>query len=88
MYYAFIDLQKVFDRVLREVIRCALRKEEWLVETVVALYEEAETAVRTADGIIDWFNVLVGLHQWSVLSPLLFITVMEAIRPALAFRMI
>ena len=32
-------------------------------ETVMALYEGAETAVRTADGITDWFKVLVGLHE-------------------------
>ena len=49
--------------------------EKWLVETVVAMYEGAETAVREGYGIIDWFKVLVGLHQGSMLSPLLFITV-------------
>ena len=77
-----IDLEKAFDRVSREVVRWALRKaalEEWLVETVMALCEEAETGVGTADGIIDWFKVLVDLHQGSVLSPLLFSTVMEVI---------
>jgi len=45
----------------------------------MAMYEGAETAVRTGDGITYWFKVLVGLHQGSVLSPLLFITVMEVI---------
>ena len=46
---------------------------------LMSLYEGAEMAVRTADGITDWFKVLVGLHQESVLSPLLFITVMEVL---------
>ena len=50
-----------------------------MVEIVMALYEGSETAVRTAYGITDWFKVLVGLHQGSVLSTLLFITVMEVI---------
>ena len=39
LYYSFVDLEKAFDRVHREVVRWALRKagvEEWLVETVMA----------------------------------------------------
>ena len=44
-----------------------------MVETVMAMNEGAETAVRAGYGIIDWFKVLVGLHQGSVLSLLLFI---------------
>ena len=45
----------------------------------IVLYDGAEMAVRTADGLTDWFKVLVGLHQGSVLSPLLFMTVMQVI---------
>ena len=44
LYYAFVDLEKVFDRVQREVVRWALRKlgvNEWLIRTVMALYTEA-----------------------------------------------
>ena len=53
LYYAFVDLEKAFDRVPREVTRWALRKvgmEEWLVSTVMAMYEGAETVVRTPEG--------------------------------------
>jgi hypothetical protein len=45
----------------------------------MAMYEDAETAVKTENGLTDWFKVLVGLHQGSVLSPLLFIIVMDVI---------
>jgi hypothetical protein len=82
LYYAFVDLEKAFDRVPREVTRWALRKagvEEWLVKTVMAMYEEAWTVVRTLDGESAGFEVKVGLHQGSVLSPLLFVTVMEVV---------
>ena len=47
LYFAFVDLQKAFDRVSREVTRWALRKagvEEWLLKAVMAMYEGAQTA--------------------------------------------
>ena len=69
-------------RVPREVTRWALRKagvEEWLVKAVMAMYDGAQTVVRTTEGDIKAFNVKVGLHQGSVLSPLLFVIVMEMI---------
>ena len=82
LYFAFVDLEKAFDRVPREVTRWALRKagvEEWLVKAVMAMYEGAQTVFRTTEGDTKAFNVKVGLHQRSVLSPLLFVTVMEMI---------
>ena len=60
----------------------ALRKvgvEEWLVSTVIAMYEGAETVVRTPEGDSKAFSVKVGLYQGSVLSPLLFVIVTEVI---------
>jgi len=66
----------------REVTRWALRKagvDEWLVKAVMARYEGAQTIVRTTEGDSKAFNVKVGLHQGSVLSPLLFVIVMEMI---------
>jgi len=43
------------------------------------MYGGAKTAVRTTEGDSKAFNVKVGLHQGSVLSPLLFVIVMEMI---------
>ena len=82
LYYAFIDLEKAFDRVPREVTRWALRKsgvDEWLVNAVMAMYDEARTSVRTGSGNSESFWVKVGLHQGSVLSPLLFVIVMDVV---------
>jgi len=42
LYFAFVDLEKAFDRVPREVTRWALRKarvDELLVKAVMAMYE-------------------------------------------------
>ena len=81
LYYTFVDLEKAFDRVLREVVRWALRKlgvDEWLIHTVMALYTESCT-VRTYSGLSESFEVKVGLHQGSVLSPMLFAAVMDVV---------
>ena len=53
--------------------------DEWLIRTVMALYTEACTVVRTDAGLSESFEVKVGLHQGSVLSPLLFATVMDVV---------
>ena len=45
----------------------------------MAMHEGAQTVVRTTEGDSKAFNVKVGLHQGSALSPLLFVTVMEMI---------
>jgi len=77
----FIDLEKAFDRVPREVIRWAMRKlgvEEWLVSAVMSImYTGAKTVVRTVYGNSSGFEVKVGMHQRSALSPLLFVIVMD-----------
>ena len=53
--------------------------DEWLIRTVMALYREACTIVRTDAGLSESFEVKVGLHQGSVLSPLLFAAVMDVV---------
>ena len=50
LYYAFVDFEKAFDRIPREVMIWASRKlcvDEWLIRTVMALSTEACTVVRT-----------------------------------------
>jgi len=82
LYFGFLDLEKAFDRVPREVIRWAMHKlgvEEWLVLAVMSMYTGAKTGVRTVYGNSSGFKVKVGMHQGSALSPLLFVIVMEAI---------
>jgi len=82
LYFGFVDLGKAFDRVPREVISWAMRKlgvEEWLVSAVMSMYTGAKTIVRTVYGNNKGFEVKVGMHQGSALSPLLFVIVMEAI---------
>ena len=77
-----MDLEKEFDRVPREVVKWALRKlgvDEWLIHKVMVLYTETCTVVRRDAGLSESFEVKVGLHQGSVLSPLLFVAVMDVV---------
>ncbi len=82
LFHIFVDLEKAFDRVPREVITWALRRQkipERLIRCVMLLYEESKSQVKTATGLSGEFDVTVGVHQGSALSPLLFITVMEEV---------
>ena len=82
LYMAFVDLEKAFDRVPRDVIWWAMRKlgiDEWLVRLVQSMYKDVRSRVRVGDGYSEEFGVGVGVHQGSVLSLLLFIIVLEAL---------
>ena len=43
------------------------------------MYANAQSRVRVGEGYSEEFEVKVGVHQGSVLSPLLFIIVLEAL---------
>ena len=53
--------------------------EEWVIRAVKAMYENDKSCVRVNGQFSDEFNIKVGVHQSAVLSPLLFIIVMEAL---------
>ena len=82
LYMAFVDLEKAFDRVPRDVIWWAMRKleiDEWVVQLVQSMYTDVRSRVRVGNGYSEEFGVAVSVHQGSVLSPLLFIIVLEAL---------
>ena len=80
--FAFVDFQKAFDRVPRDVVWWALRKiaiEEWLVKIVQLMYRNTQSCVIVNGTFIVDFLVQVGLHRGTVLSPLLFFMVLEVL---------
>ena len=82
LYMCFVDLEKAFDRVLRRVLEWAMRKRgipEAMVRAVTSLYEGAKTRVRIGPELSEDFEVKVGVHQGSALSPLLFAIVVDVI---------
>ncbi|XP_048579357.1 uncharacterized protein LOC125560947 [Nematostella vectensis] len=82
LFFAFVDLEKAFDRVPRDILWWAMRSlglPEWFVSTIQAMYSHASSRVCVSNSLSDSFKVQVGVHQGSVLSPFLFIVVLEAL---------
>ena len=75
----FVDLEKAYDKVPREEVWYCMRKSglaEKYVRIVQDMYDGSTTAVRCAVGVTEGFEVKVGLHLGSALSPCLFAMVM------------
>ena len=53
--------------------------DKWLVHLVQSMYKGLGSRVRVDDGYSEEFGVRVSVHQDSVLIPLLFIIVLEAL---------
>ena len=82
LHMVFVDLEKAFDRIPRDLIWWCLRKKgvpEEYVQIVQDMYRSCNTQVVTQKGETEYFPIEVGLHQGSALSPLLFIIIMDVL---------
>eukprot|EP00064_Thunnus_orientalis_P000136 superscaffoldBa00000006_g136 len=80
LHSAFVDIEKAYDRVPREEVWYCMRKSgvaEKYARVVQDMHEGSVTAVRCVVGVTDGFEVEVGLHQGSALSPFLFAMAMD-----------
>ena len=82
-YHAcFVDLQKAFDSVNREELWKALKEhgvDLELIEAIKSFYINPESVVRIAGQTTNKFKIEKGVRQGCILSPLLFIVMMNSV---------
>jgi hypothetical protein len=74
-YAAFIDFSKAFDRVDRGLLWTKLQMkgvDGHMLQALKSLYQNTQSCLRINGYYTQWFNVLSGVKQGCLLSPLLF----------------
>uniref|UniRef100_A0A8I6YAQ5 Reverse transcriptase domain-containing protein n=1 Tax=Hordeum vulgare subsp. vulgare TaxID=112509 RepID=A0A8I6YAQ5_HORVV len=82
LHMVFIDLEKAYDNIPRNVMWWALEKHKVPIKYITLIkdmYGNVVTSVRISDGDTDDFSIRIGLHQGSALSPYLFDLVMDEV---------
>ncbi|KAI5715485.1 hypothetical protein M8J77_016861 [Diaphorina citri] len=83
LWIAFLDIKKAFDAIKREKVWEALNNvgvSMNMISRITEMYQGITSSVKTCFGITDSFEIKSGLRQGGVLSPLLFILVMDQIQ--------
>ena len=78
----FVHIEKAFDVVPRKVMKWAMREivlREVIVRALMILYHGAKIKVRVGSKLSEEFLVPFGVHQGSVLLPLLFSIAVDVI---------
>ena len=82
VHICFVDLEKAFDSVPREIIRLLLKErgiEEQVVQLIVDIHDGTHCVVKSRGEKSSKFEVTTGVRQGCAMSPVLFNLVMDKI---------
>ena len=82
IHMVFIDLEKAYDKISRNIMWWSLYKYKVpskYVTLIKDMYNNVVTSVQTNDGNTNYFPIKIGLHQESDLSSYFFALVMDEV---------
>jgi Reverse transcriptase (RNA-dependent DNA polymerase) len=82
LHMIFIDLEKAYDKVPRNIIWWALERKRVptkYVTLIKDMYTNVVTCIKICDSESDVFSIKIRLHQGSTLSLYIFILVMDSV---------
>ena len=82
VHICFVDLQKAFDSISRKELWKALKEynvDRELIAAIRSFYHNPESEVQIAGKTSSKFKIKTGVRQGCILSPLLFIILMDSI---------
>jgi hypothetical protein len=83
LHMAFIDLEKAYDKIPKNLMWWALDKHKVptkYVTLIKDMYDKVLTSVRTTDVDTNVFPINIGLHQGSTLIPYIFALVIDEVK--------
>jgi hypothetical protein len=82
LHMIFIDLEKAYNKVPRNIIWWVLQKHKVSTKyntLIKDMYNNVVTSVQISDRDTNNFSINIGLHQVSALSPYLFALVIDEV---------
>ena len=82
LHMVFINLEKAYDSIPQDILWDSLKARgisQRCIEAIRDMYVRVLTNIHTLVGITKHFQVKVGLHQGSTLSPFILTVTMEEI---------